>query len=46
MAKIKGGDVKLFKSKSKVRRPGRHKKSNSKIKGTKNYKKRYRGQGK
>lgn len=46
MAKAKVSDIKLFKKKPKVKRPGRHKKSDSKIKGSKNYKKRYGGQGK
>lgn len=46
MAKAKVSDIKLFKKKPKVKRPGRHKKSDSKIKGAKNYKKRYAGQGK
>ena len=46
MAKAKFTDVKLFKKRAKVKRPGRHKKSDSKIKGSKNYKKRYIGQGK
>lgn len=45
MAKAKVSDIKLFKKKPKVKRPGRHKKSDSKIKNTKNYKKKYRGQG-
>lgn len=45
MAKARISEVKAFREKSKVRRPGRHRKSDSKIKGTKNYKKKYRGQG-
>lgn len=45
MAKARVADIKLFKKKPKVKRPGRHKKSDSKIKTSKNYKKKYRGQG-
>ena len=45
MAKARVADIKLFKKKPKVRRPGRHRKSDSKIKGTKNYKKKYNRQG-
>jgi hypothetical protein len=44
MAKIK--DVSIFRVKGKVNRKGRHSKSDSKIKGSKTYKKKYRGQGK
>lgn len=46
MAKAKVSDVKAFRAKSKVRRPGRHRKSDSKNIGSKNYKKKYNGQGK
>ena len=45
MAKARVADIKLFKKKPKVKRPGRHKKSDSKIKGSKNYKKKYNRQG-
>jgi hypothetical protein len=38
--------IKSFNKKQKVKRPGRHAKSNSKIKSSKTYKKRYRSQGK
>lgn len=38
--------VKLFRKKTKKSRPGVHSKTkNSKLKGSKNYKKKYRGQG-
>lgn len=46
MARAKISDVKVFRKKTKVSRPGRHRKSDSKIKGSRTYKKRYRGQGK
>jgi hypothetical protein len=45
MAKAKISDIKLFKKKPKVRRPGRHRKSDSQIKGSKTYKKKYNRQG-
>jgi len=45
MAKAKVSDIKLFKKKPKVRRPNRHKKSDTALKTSKNYKKKYRGQG-
>jgi hypothetical protein len=50
MAPKKGGTksmgASLFKEKPKVKRPGVHAKSKaSKLKGSKNYLKRYRGQG-
>jgi hypothetical protein len=37
--------LKVFNKKQKVKRPGRHSKSMSKIKNSKTYTKRYRGQG-
>jgi hypothetical protein len=47
MAKAKVADVKAFIGGGKVSRPGRHSKNRtSKSKTSKNYKKRYRGQGK
>ncbi len=51
MAKSKGSDKKMnisiFRSKSKVKRPGRHsKKKTSSLKTSKNYVKLYGGQGK
>jgi hypothetical protein len=46
MAKAKVSDLKVFRKKTKVSRPGRHRKSDSQIKGAKTYKKKYRGQGK
>jgi len=45
-AKTKSANTSLFKEKSKVSRPGVHAKTKtSKSKNSKNYKKRYRGQG-
>lgn len=45
-AKTKGMNIALFKKKPKVSRPGVHAKTKtSKSKNSKNYKKRYRGQG-
>ena len=38
--------IKSFNKKQKVKRPCRHSKSASKIKNSKTYNKRYRGQGK
>ena len=47
MARAKISEVKTFAAKNKVRRKGVHsKKSTSKLVGSKNYKKSYRGQGK
>lgn len=45
MAKAKVSDLKVFRKKTKVSRPGRHRKSDSQNKTSKNYKKKYRGQG-
>lgn len=46
MAKAKVNDLKSFKRKPKVRRPGRHSKNNtSRSKKSKNYQKKYKGQG-
>lgn len=46
MAKVKTSTVSAWKAKSKVSRPGVHSKTKtSKIKGSKHYKKSYRGQG-
>jgi hypothetical protein len=47
MAKAKGTDIKLLKNKPKVKRAGCHsKKGTSKLKQSKLYTKKYRGQGK
>jgi hypothetical protein len=47
MARAKVADIKLFKKKPKKKRPNRHsKKGISKLKQSKLYKKRYKGQGK
>jgi hypothetical protein len=47
MAKIKSQSTTLFKDKPKVSRPGVHAKTKtSKLKSSKNYTKKYRGQGK
>lgn len=47
MARTKTSEVKSFIRKMKVKRPGIHsKKKASSLKGSKNYKKLYRGQGK
>lgn len=47
MARVKAIDVASFKKKGKKKRPGRHsKKGESKIKESKLYKKKYKGQGK
>jgi hypothetical protein len=47
MARAKVADIKLFKKKPKRKRPGRHsKKGASKLKQSKLYTKKYRGQGK
>lgn len=45
-SKTKSSNTSLFRENSKVSRPGVHAKTkNSKSKNSKNYKKRYRGQG-
>lgn len=47
MARAKVADIKLFKKKNKVKRPGTHsKKGSSKLKSSKLYTKKYKGQGK
>jgi hypothetical protein len=47
MAKAKAQTASSFKEKSKVSRPGVHAKTRtSSLKSSKNYKKKYRGQGK
>jgi hypothetical protein len=47
MAKVKISEVKSFNGNKKVSRPGRHSKNkSSKIKSSKNYLKKYKGQGK